>query len=452
MTLVDFDTEVRVAKYGQLDFPRLVERIRARKPSGFTAMYDALGVYLDSAAEAQGRKILVLFTDGGDTRSTIRFGDVLTLVRASDVTVYSVGFLENQPSSVRARAAAPPDAARRRERRRGLLPVPDEADRGGLRQDPDADSRAVQPRLHLDEHRDRRQLAQSRDQGRVVRTPRICASSRARATSRPTASRSLVWSGPSPDARIKPDQGQHKRPRTVQSSSAMPSVYDQFKLVSDFEIRGDQVRAVPELVEGLNRGDGHSGAARRHRIRQDLHDGAGAGAGEPADAGHGAQQDAGRAALSGVQALLPRERRRVLRQLLRLLPARGLRPGHRLLHREGSDDQRRDRSHAAVGHALALRAARRHHRRQRLVHLRPGIAGGVLRAAAGARSRASGSIAIRSCASWSKSSTSATTRSSAAAPSASAATSSKWCRRTKSTRCASACSATRWTSWPGSTR
>ena len=29
MTLVDFDTEVRVAKYGQLDFPRLVERIRA---------------------------------------------------------------------------------------------------------------------------------------------------------------------------------------------------------------------------------------------------------------------------------------------------------------------------------------------------------------------------------------------------------------------------------------
>jgi Ca-activated chloride channel family protein len=101
ITLVDFDTEVRVAKYGQQDFPRLVERIRARKPGGFTAMYDALGVYLDGAAEAQGRKILVLFTDGGDTRSTIRFGDVLTLVRASDVTVYSIGFLENQPGGVK---------------------------------------------------------------------------------------------------------------------------------------------------------------------------------------------------------------------------------------------------------------------------------------------------------------------------------------------------------------
>ena len=37
----------------------------------------------------------------------------------------------------------------------------------------------------------------------------------------------------------------------------MPSVYDRFHLTSHFELRGDQVRAVPELVEGLNRGDRH---------------------------------------------------------------------------------------------------------------------------------------------------------------------------------------------------
>ena len=35
----------------------------------------------------------------------------------------------------------------------------------------------------------------------------------------------------------------------------MPSVYDKFKLVTDFELRGDQARAIPELVEGLTRGD-----------------------------------------------------------------------------------------------------------------------------------------------------------------------------------------------------
>lgn len=101
MTLVDFDTEVRVAKYGQNDFPRIVERIRSRTPDGWTALYDALGVYLDGAAEDDGRKVLVLYTDGGDTRSTIAFGDVMTLIRASDVTIYAIGFLEHQSSSVR---------------------------------------------------------------------------------------------------------------------------------------------------------------------------------------------------------------------------------------------------------------------------------------------------------------------------------------------------------------
>jgi Ca-activated chloride channel family protein len=101
ITLVDFDTEVRVSKYGQQDFPRLVERIRNRKPDGFTAMYDALGLYLQGAENDDGRKILVLFTDGGDTRSTLSFADTMTLLRASDATVYAVGFLENQPGSVR---------------------------------------------------------------------------------------------------------------------------------------------------------------------------------------------------------------------------------------------------------------------------------------------------------------------------------------------------------------
>jgi len=37
----------------------------------------------------------------------------------------------------------------------------------------------------------------------------------------------------------------------------MPSVYDRFTIVSDFELAGDQARAIGELVEGLNRGDPH---------------------------------------------------------------------------------------------------------------------------------------------------------------------------------------------------
>ena len=37
----------------------------------------------------------------------------------------------------------------------------------------------------------------------------------------------------------------------------MPSLYDRFHLVSDFELAGDQTRAIGELTEGLTRGDSH---------------------------------------------------------------------------------------------------------------------------------------------------------------------------------------------------
>lgn len=98
VTLVDFDTEVRVARFGPQDYPRLVERIRARKPDGWTALYDAIGVYLNGAQEQDGQKVLVIYTDGGDTRSSLSLSDMLDLCKASDVTVYAIGYMEHQGS------------------------------------------------------------------------------------------------------------------------------------------------------------------------------------------------------------------------------------------------------------------------------------------------------------------------------------------------------------------
>jgi Ca-activated chloride channel family protein len=95
ITLVDFDTEIRVTRYPQRDFARLVERIRMRKPEGWTALYDALGVYLDGASTQEGRTILVMYTDGADSRSKLRLDELMKLLQASQVTVYAVGLLEN---------------------------------------------------------------------------------------------------------------------------------------------------------------------------------------------------------------------------------------------------------------------------------------------------------------------------------------------------------------------
>jgi Ca-activated chloride channel family protein len=66
-----------------------------------TALYDALGVYLSGTAEQSGQKVLIMYTDGGDTRSTLTISEVNDLLRASDVTVYVVGYLEHQMSSSR---------------------------------------------------------------------------------------------------------------------------------------------------------------------------------------------------------------------------------------------------------------------------------------------------------------------------------------------------------------
>jgi len=101
ITVVDFDTEIRSARYSQDEYARLIERIRQKKAKGDTALYDAIGTYLDGAAGQDGRKVMLLYTDGGDTRSAIGLTELIDLLKASDVTVYAIGELEHQSSSVR---------------------------------------------------------------------------------------------------------------------------------------------------------------------------------------------------------------------------------------------------------------------------------------------------------------------------------------------------------------
>src|SRR5215203_906235 len=92
LTLVDFDTEVRRTVFSGDNYPHLIERIRMRKAGGMTAFYDALAVYLRGASTQDGQKVLVAYTDGGE---------VADLLKASDVTLYALGYLEHQSSSYR---------------------------------------------------------------------------------------------------------------------------------------------------------------------------------------------------------------------------------------------------------------------------------------------------------------------------------------------------------------
>lgn len=103
VTFVDFDTAVRLGRFSPPSYPQLFARIRAQKTGGLTALYDAIGVYLGRTVARRGQHVLVLYTDGGDTASSITFGRLQELLRMTDVLVYAVGFLAHQPGADRLR-------------------------------------------------------------------------------------------------------------------------------------------------------------------------------------------------------------------------------------------------------------------------------------------------------------------------------------------------------------
>jgi len=89
---VFFDQDIRVSRYDSEHQQGLIERIFDAKGNGNTALYDAITVYLSRVADTTGRKILVLFTDGDDTTSSVSLPDLMGLVRGSSVTIYPIAF------------------------------------------------------------------------------------------------------------------------------------------------------------------------------------------------------------------------------------------------------------------------------------------------------------------------------------------------------------------------
>jgi Ca-activated chloride channel family protein len=102
VTFLDFDSSVSLARFSPDRYPRLFERIRQRKAGGQTALYDAIGAYLETALERGGQHVLLVYTDGGDNTSRMTFPQLVDALRFSNVIVYAVGYLDNQFSSARA--------------------------------------------------------------------------------------------------------------------------------------------------------------------------------------------------------------------------------------------------------------------------------------------------------------------------------------------------------------
>jgi Ca-activated chloride channel family protein len=92
LLLIFFDRDIRISRYNSENQQGIFGRILEAKGEGFTALYDAIAVYLSRVVETPGRKVLVVFTDGDDTTSQVPPQEVQRLVRSASATIYPVAF------------------------------------------------------------------------------------------------------------------------------------------------------------------------------------------------------------------------------------------------------------------------------------------------------------------------------------------------------------------------
>ena len=77
------------------------------KPAGGTALYDAIITGLYRFRNVQGRKALIVITDGEDTTSRMAYDEMLTYARASRVPLYfiGIGFVRSATRKMKSLAA-----------------------------------------------------------------------------------------------------------------------------------------------------------------------------------------------------------------------------------------------------------------------------------------------------------------------------------------------------------
>jgi Ca-activated chloride channel family protein len=78
-----------------------------------TRLYDAIDASIDMLNGTEGRKVVLVFTDGDDTASRHGFGDVLDKARDQEVMVYAIGLQSEFFNGARMQRSRPDRALRR---------------------------------------------------------------------------------------------------------------------------------------------------------------------------------------------------------------------------------------------------------------------------------------------------------------------------------------------------
>jgi len=90
MSLIQFSTEVRQLVPFTNKVQQLDHGLNALRVGDATALYDAVYLGSESLRKRQGRKVLVLVSDGGDTAQSTTYPEALEQALRSEVMIYSI--------------------------------------------------------------------------------------------------------------------------------------------------------------------------------------------------------------------------------------------------------------------------------------------------------------------------------------------------------------------------
>jgi Ca-activated chloride channel family protein len=90
ISLLEFSTDVRQVVGFTNQASRIDRGLASLRGGHATALYDTIYLASQSLAPKQGRKVLILVTDGGDTADTVTYAQALEQALRGEVMVYSI--------------------------------------------------------------------------------------------------------------------------------------------------------------------------------------------------------------------------------------------------------------------------------------------------------------------------------------------------------------------------
>jgi Ca-activated chloride channel homolog len=87
-----FNDKIDIGSHFSSDRDELIRDVGKLDYGNGTRLYDALALSLDELKGIEGRRVILVFTDGEDTSSRTSIGTVIDRARAEEVMVYGIGF------------------------------------------------------------------------------------------------------------------------------------------------------------------------------------------------------------------------------------------------------------------------------------------------------------------------------------------------------------------------